>query len=123
MTRSTVPASFALRCGKALLRWPHLPEALSVFPAPQRGGADCVAADIKDDRVPVHRESGLDFRRKRERLDAGVCEVRRDQADFLHLHLLAALGQAEVGVDHIQVQQFGALAALRGPERKVQRQF
>ena len=30
-----VESGFALRCGKALLRWPHLPEALSVFPAPQ----------------------------------------------------------------------------------------
>ena len=87
------------------------------------GGAHGITADVKDNRVPVHRKSGLDFRRKRERLDAGVCEVRRDQADFLHLHLLAALGQAEVGVHHVQVQQFGALTALCRPKCKVQRQF
>ena len=30
-----VECGFALRCGSALLRWPHLPEPLSVFPASQ----------------------------------------------------------------------------------------
>ena len=30
-----VESGFALRCGKALLRWPRLPEPLSVFPASQ----------------------------------------------------------------------------------------
>ena len=30
-----VESGFALRCGKALLRWPHLPEPLSAFPASQ----------------------------------------------------------------------------------------
>ena len=30
-----VESGFALSCGKALLRWPHLPEPLSAFPASQ----------------------------------------------------------------------------------------
>ena len=91
--------------------------------AAQSRRADGIAADVKDDRVPVHREGGGHLGRQRQGLDAGVCKVRRNQADLLHLNLLAALGQAEIGVDHVQVQQLGPLAAGRRLKGKVQGQL
>ena len=91
--------------------------------ATQRRGPDGIAADVKDDRIPVHGEGRGHLSRQGQGLDARVCEVRRHQADFLHLNLFAALGQAEIGVDHIQIQQLGPLAAGGSLEGKVQCQL
>lgn len=46
-----------------------------------------------------------------------------DQTDLLLLHQLAALCQTEVGVDHIQIQQFRPVAAGGRLHSKIQSQF
>ena len=91
--------------------------------AAERCCADIVTADVKDDTVPVQSKRGGHLGRERERLDAGAGEVRRNEPDFLLLDELAALGETEVGIDHIEVDQLRPVAAGRGLHGEVQRQL
>ena len=85
--------------------------------------AHVVAAHIKDDGVPIQNESRRHLGRQGKGLDAGAGEVRGDKTYLLLLHQLAPLRQAEVGVDHIQVQQLRPLAPGGGLHGEVQRQL
>ena len=89
----------------------------------ERRCADIVAADIKDDRVPIKNESGSDLGGKRKRLDTRAGVVRGNESYLLLLDKLAALGQAEVCVDHIKVDKLGALTSCRCLNCEVQRKF
>ena len=80
--------------------------------AAKRSGTHSVAADIEHDRVPIHVKRGGDLRRQGQRLDAGAGIVRGDKAYLLHLRHFAVLGQAEIGVHHVKIQQLRA-SALR----------
>ena len=91
--------------------------------AAQGRGAHIVAAYVKDDAVPIQHKGGRHLRRQRQRLDAGTGKVGGYQADLLLLHQLAALGQAEVGVHHIQVQKLRSVAPGGGPDGEIQRQL
>ena len=82
-----------------------------------------IAADIEHDRVPIHVKRGGDLRRQGQRLDAGAGKVGGHQTDLLLLHQLAPLGQAEVGVHHIQVQKLRSVAPGSGPDGEIQRQL
>ena len=79
--------------------------------AAQRRGTHVVAAHVEDNGVPIQNECGRHLGREGERFDTGAGKVRGHQAYLLLLHQLAALGQTEVGVDHIQVQQLRSVAA------------
>ena len=91
--------------------------------AAQGRGAHVVAAYVKDDAVPVQHEGGRHLRRQGQSLDAGAGKVGGHQTDLLLLHQLAPLGQAEVGVHHIQVQKLRSVAPGSGPDGEIQRQL
>ena len=88
--------------------------------AAQSRGADRVAAHVEDDRVPVHGECRGHLSRERERFDAGAGKIRGDQPDLLHIYHAAMLGQTEVGVHHIEVQQLRAFPRAGRLHGKIQ---
>ncbi|MFR5420526.1 MAG: hypothetical protein ACLTG4_00270 [Oscillospiraceae bacterium] len=85
-------------------------------------GTDGVAADVKHNGVPVHGKCRSDLRRQGQRLHAGAGIVRRDETDLFLLHELAALSQAEVGIDQIEVNEF-CLSGFSRFKSKIQRKL
>ena len=85
-------------------------------------GADGVAADVKHNGVPVHGKCRSDLRRQGQRLHAGAGIVRRDETDLFLLHELAALSQAEVGIDQVEVNEF-CLSGFSRFKSKIQRKL
>ena len=101
----------------------HGHEVLKVLViAAERRGADGVAADVKHDGVPVHGKCRSDLRRQGQRLHAGAGIVRGDETDLFLLHELAALSQAEVGIDQVQVNEF-CLSGFSRFKSKIQRKL
>ena len=81
-----------------------------------------IAADIEHDRVPIHVKRGGDLRRQGQRLDAGAGIVRGDETNLFLLHELAALSQAEVSIDQVQVNEF-CLSGFSRFKSKIQRKL
>ena len=88
----------------------------------ERRGTDGVAADVEHDGVPVHGKCRSDLRRQGQRLHAGAGIVWRDETDLFLLHELAALCQAEVGIDQVEVNEF-CLSGFSRFKSKIQRKL
>ena len=88
----------------------------------ERGRTDGIAADVEHDGVPVHGKCRSDLRRQRQRLHAGAGIVRGDETDLFLLHELAALSQAEVSIDQVQVNEF-CLSGFSRFKSKIQRKL
>ena len=84
--------------------------------------ADIIAADVEHDGVPVHGKCRSDLCRQGQRLHAGAGIVRRDETNLFLLHELAALRQAEVGIDQVQVNEF-CLSGFSRFKSKIQRKL
>ena len=91
--------------------------------AAQRRGANRVPADVENNIVPIHIEGRGDLSREGQRLNTGAGKVRGDKADLLHLGHLAALSQAEICIDHIQIQKLRPSAGSGGVYCEIQGNF
>ena len=101
----------------------HGHEVLKVLIIAAEGrGTDGVTADVEHDGVPVHGKCRSDLCRQGQRLHAGAGIVRRDETNLFLLHELAALRQAEVGIDQVQVNEF-CLSGFSRFKSKIQRKL